>query len=249
MNHAEMCNWSVWHDSVYGDVSIKAALLFSMRQVDRQDISMSKSVQQSGLGAAAMARYEELAAIQKPDTEMILQFIARDLLVERTNNVAFWQQQILEHYPDPAYAWLHDVQNPFAQIAIAEQLRKVGSLSEAIRLGEAAVAQNHWHWGHYVVAGFYLQEERFADAERHLQQAIAHGGADSIVTRYRVELGDLYASQRDQAAAQEQYCRVIQETNADSPGDPGWREKALSGLSRLPGRQHPKGIFSLCSNN
>ena len=220
------CNWAAWKESPRGRVYLQAALLLAMRRVDQQELSTSSVDLESSQAKMTMARYEELAEIQKPDIEEILRLVAQDLIAGRAENLSFWQQQIRVHYPGQEYAWLHDIQNPFARITIAEKIDKLGQHSEAIHVGEQAVALNHWHWGHYVVAGFYLEEGQPVEAERHLLQAITYGGPDPLVTRYRVELAELYAGQHQIAAAQEQYCRAIQAMAAGSPDDSSWREKS-----------------------
>ena len=149
-----------------------------MRRLDQQGSRLLAQIRVQS-SKMKLTRYEELAQVQKPDFEG-MQLVAQGLIAGRNDNVSFWQQQIRTHYPGQEYAWAHDIQSPFAQISLAEMIDELGQHGEAIHVGEQAVALNHWHWGHYVVAGFYLEKDD--EAEGHLQQAITYGGSDPIVS-------------------------------------------------------------------
>jgi|GEM_PF-6188795 len=198
---------------------------------------------------SAIAQYETALKIQKPTEQDYLRLVALNLKIGLTEQANYWHAQLQQHFPAPSYAWLHDLQDSFAQLALAEAYAYFGLLDDAIALGERSLAVNDWDWGHRVVARFYQLQGHYAEAERHLLAAIRKPTNKDIVILYRVALGDLYAEEGQVQQAVTEYCRVLLEAPIiDAVGTQNvWRANAASRLAELTGIAESE-VFTWCAS-
>jgi tetratricopeptide (TPR) repeat protein len=194
-------------------------------------------VSERGDIAEAIAQYQVAVEIDEPTYQDYLRLVALNLKVGQLERATYWHDQLRRSFPEEGYLWLHDLQDSYAQLALAEAYAYFGLLDDAISVGERSVAMNNWDWGHRVVAQFYRRQGRYPEAERHLLTAMEHPTSEAILIQYRVELADLYAEQGKIQQAVTEYCRALGDTPVvDAAGDQdNWRVRAVSCLAELTG--------------
>jgi tetratricopeptide (TPR) repeat protein len=185
----------------------------------------------------AITQYEMVIEIEEPVYQDYLRLVALNLKAGRSEQAVYWHDQLRHHFPDTSYAWLHDLQGSYAQLALAEAYAYFGLLDDAIVIGERSLTVNNWDWGHRVVAEFYQMQRRYPEAERHLLAAIQRPTNEAVLTLYRVALGDLYAEQGKTWQAITEYCGVLHNAPVvDATGAQNvWRAEAVSRLAALVG--------------
>lgn len=165
--------------------------------------------------AKRLKSHEELAQGDPPNWQYMLRAVVLNNEAGDLARARYWLEEIPRQFPDPSYSWLHDPANPYAMSALAEAYAYFGLLDKAIEIEAQALQKNSWGYGHSLMARYLLAQRRYAEAESHLQEALALPEPDSTKAQYWVALGDLYAEMGRIPQAQSAYCRVV----SSGPGD------------------------------
>ncbi len=141
--------------------------------------------------------------------QRIYQLVALSQKVNRPDLSEYWVNQVRLWYPSKDYKYLYDLRDPYAQSALSDAYASLGLMDDALHVGEQALAVHNWDWGHFVIAGYYRQQQRWDDAERHLLAAVASAENVTLMNDYRLALADLYRLEGKRELAITQLCHIL----------------------------------------
>lgn len=213
--------------------SLKAAVLLAEEEEKTAHLGRAHALRTAaGMVDQAIAECASDAVVRSWGWGITYRLIALSQKSKRQDLADYWIRKVASVFPGREFEYLHRMDDPYGQTVLAEAYASLGFTSDAIRIGEKALSTHNWSWGHYLISGYYRKQHQSLDAERHLLAAVAAAGLDPIVSRYRLELADLYAKEGKTVAAIEQLCTILR--------DPGqvsieMRSAAAKSLLQLPG--------------
>lgn len=261
--HPDLSRWLPFFEGERGKILGRAAMQLLTRQAE--DSESSGLLQQSiawrrlagGLSASVnsprdsrgprdprerilkdLSDYEQAAEREPANWQYVLRLIALSNEAGDFARASYLISELPKRFPDPAYAWLHDMSNPYALSALSEAYAYVGFLDKAIDLEKQSLRKNEWAYARLLLARYLQAQGQYGESESNFLEGLASPDAGNIRPQILVALGDLYAEWGKILQAQDAYCQALRS------GPPDNRVRRLIAVSaHIP----EEDVMSFCS--